>query len=296
MIIVFVVIISFIILFLFFKNSSKQIKVTKSYVITTHTDKGQQRIEFLKKNFSRYKMPPIELHYAIPGKDVDYSVFHPEINSFLLESQISLAYSMYQVLEKIAHGDDEWCYFFEDDARVINVKEGFDLTIIKNVPRDAEMIVFSRGTRDKVFEGNLVDIKETWAGGNMHGQLISKEGAKKLIKALVPIWTANDVQLYKCSCDWKHEISENQTEYDLKRDDEHCKKMGDVKNEKQEPCIKMYKSINIFEQTSNPGRPEKYINDVKSYHELVLKGESDYAIHPIDWIKPVTYQESTTLT
>lgn len=280
----------------FFIFRKKEIKVTKSYVITTHTDKGQQRIELLKKNFSRYKMPPIELHYAIPGKDIDYSVFHPEIKEFLSETQISLCFAMYQVLEKIAHGSDEWCYFFEDDARIVNVKEGFDLTIIKNVPRDADMIVFSRGTRNKVFEGELLDVKETWAGGNMHGQLISKEGAKKLIKALVPMWAAFDVQFYKCSCDWKHEVSETQTEYDLKRDDEHCKKMGDIKNEKQEPCIKMYKSINIFEQTSNPGRPEKYMNNVKSYHELVLKGKSDYAIHPIDWIEPVTYQESTTLT
>ena len=252
-------------------------------------------MKLLEKNFSRYILPPIEIHYAVPGDQVDYSVFHPKINEFLSSSQISLAYAMYQVIEKIAHGKDEWCYFFEDDARIVNVKEGFDLTTIKNIPHDAEMIVFSRGLRNKIFEGSLDYNKTTWGGGNMHGQLLSKTGAQKLLKALVPIWTANDVILYKCACDWKHEISETQTEYDLKRDDEHCSNLGDVKNEIHLPCIKMYESVYIFEQTSNPGRPEEFYDNVKSYHEKVLNGEADYAIHPLDWIDPVEYKDSTTL-
>ena len=265
------------------KNDLVLINITKAYVLSMNSEKGRERIAGLYNNFKYYKLPEIEIFYGTSPNDFDEHTidkFHPK--NPLSKPQISNTKAMYDILVTIANGQHEWVYVFEDDARIVNVSENSDLSKMY-VPADSEVIILSRG-KDIVWENNTkLEYERVYGGGLAHATLYSKKSAQKLIKALLPLWNVFDIMLYKTSCDWKHEVGKYQTQDDLESHDTYTQNMG-IQNKQTEPCVIMYSSIRIFDQTSNPTPPIRNDNNLEEIHKQIIDKHAGYAIHPNDWI------------
>lgn len=253
----------------------KTVHVTKSYVITTNTKKGKDRIELLKRNFSRYKLPEIEIYYSVEHVDPNDKIFENGFGETLSKGQKGSAHSIIEVLKMIRDGPDEWCYLFEDDARVVNCELGQDLTTIRGVPLDADFIAVGRGSDEEVFNGTMKNIKTVNGGAYTHALLMSRKCAGNLIKAIIPIWYCIDVMIYKASCFFNEQNDEKGSELAAK---------FNRKNERLEPCVRIYCAQRIFDQTSNPTPPCRISEEDVTFQEKIMNKQAGYVIHPEDWV------------
>lgn len=212
------------------------IHITRAIVIRSRSNKSNARVASLQRNFARYKLPPVEFLYAKAPGYLSYTwlawrgVFHPKFKDHHSDAQISLALAMYEAFERVARGSDSWVYVFEDDARVVNVPLGGDLVTLRDVPADAEFLAVSR-QHNRVHNGSFAPAEPVIGGGLMQALLVSREGARKLVQALKPIWAPNDVILYKAGCAWVPQPLGHQSAYDLERDFGAEKKMPGIKNQ-----------------------------------------------------------------
>lgn len=275
-------------------KTDKTVTMTAAYVITTHTPKGMNRMQSLMRNFARYKLPPVYPHYAKPFEDIDQEklinegVFHPNMYEIIGEKNgyVSFNFAWYSVIDQIANGDDEWVYVFEDDARVVNVELGYDLTTFV-IPLDADCITWGTGY-DVVYGSENHKYIPRRGGGMAHALAISRQGAQKLLLAMTPLTHAFDITLPICGCAWVHEVTEHQTKENLDIADSIHQKFG-LELAKKEPCLNIYYSVRLFEQTSNPTPPILVSEESK---EMFLKTVAErvgtmtlgYAIDPEDWV------------
>lgn len=265
------------------ENRLQRIGITKAYILSVPNEKGKQRLQFIEKNFSRYKLPKLQVINA-PDIDTNFDstgIFHPKLQ--LTKQQMSISLGFFNIYNMIAQGEDEWCYVFEDDARVVNCLEGTDLTFMY-VPRDTEYIRCSSGIDTLYHPNNKINFRPITGGGLLHASIVSRKGAMKIVKAMVPLWMMLDVQLPKCSCLWRHRISHDQTIDDLKEHDKQASMLG-IRNQRCSLCIVMYDMIRIFEQTSNPTPPIRaHLQNLDEVHGMIETGKAGYAVHPMDWI------------
>ncbi len=264
----------------------RRIHVSMSIVISMDDPKGTTRLEQLRTNFGRYALPPIEVHRPTPRalmNDDGGGVIHPYAMTWMTAGQTSLTHAYYECLQKVARGPADWAYLFEDDARVVNAVPGADLTTML-VPDDAEAIVVSRG-RDAVWDATEPpQFEPTCAGGLTHAFLVSRTGAAKLVQAIVPIWHVIDIVLFKAACTWQHKQSKYQNEAELRDHDDIARRTHGAQNAMHEPCVRMYESVRLFDQTSNPSPPARTDGmQLDELHHLIMQGRGGYAVGPVDW-------------
>lgn len=151
------------------------------------------------------------------------------------------------------------------------------------VPKDAEFIALGRG-ENAVYNSDNITYQRTAGGGLTHACVVSRTGARKLIKALVPIWTVFDILVHKASCFYDDVHEKYDDLHATKRDDDLASQMG-RKNQMLRPCVQMYEGIKIFDQTSNPTPPIRTDTMPMSIvHERIMAQDAGYMIHPKDWV------------
>lgn len=295
-IVVGIIVVAILIVFWTTRPTTTKVRITKAYVLTTNDAKGRDRIRSLRKNFERYRLPPLVLHDA-PDPEKTAKTNDPFIKGFsnhFSRNQMSNTLGFYQILQRIAEGPDRWCYIFEDDARVVNCPLGTDLVSMR-VPRDAHVVTVGVGRDDIAYLGPTRGPTPTYTrrtgGGMAHATLVSREGARRLVQALRPIWHRIDMVLVRCDCDWKRVPDEWQTETEFRDFDALAASLG-TKNDVLHPCVFIYYGTRLFEQTSSPTPPSICkipvvhacsILDVQQRHARILEGRGGYVIDPLDW-------------
>jgi hypothetical protein len=158
-------------------GETRSVHFTKALILS-HPDAKDRRAS-IQRNFARYKLPRIDFVDAIdvtalkagchavndtrPGKPAGWKTFNKECMEKRMalgvdekaadqmpHGHVALTATFVQAFRRVAQGeplqDDEMVLFFEDDARVINMAQGSDLTTMHKVPVDAEVLDFGKGT------------------------------------------------------------------------------------------------------------------------------------------------------
>jgi hypothetical protein len=110
-----------------------------------------------------------------------------------------LTIGLLEVCDKMAAGEDEWAWVFEDDVRFCNCVSEQDLTELLHVPLDAELVSPSRGTFEHVYVKHNATYSVTWGGGLNHALILSKAACRKMQHyAKTHTWRGNsDNDLYR---------------------------------------------------------------------------------------------------
>jgi len=130
---------------------------------------------------NNYKLPPINIHFGYTPETVQNARFY----EFMYNKQQTNYHTlgMLEIFDNfVKENSDEnrWLLYFEDDVRPINIKLGDDLSILYNVPSNAEFI------RPYIGKNEPCDIQHlkyntSYSGGYNHAFYISVSGCKKVL-------------------------------------------------------------------------------------------------------------------
>lgn len=197
-----------------------------------------------------YKIPPLEVFYGYTHETVKQAKFYDlMVNP---NTRIELPVGLLEIYENFVNkypNKNAWMLYLEDDVRIVNLKPGSDVSILYNVPEDAELIRPYIG-KNELTTMNTIKYKKSFGGGNNHAVYISVSGCKKVLKyAKKYKWKyRSDMDLYKLGVG----SGGVPTAYDAwtLRETENQNKVSIIPEEEK---IRMYSMDHIiFNQTSLP--------------------------------------------
>ena len=154
-----------------------EIKVKECIMLSIDNDKYNKSRNETLSVLNEYKLPNISVHFGYSWKNVNNSPFY----KFMDGPRCELTCGMLEIFEKFAStSNNEWLLFFEDDVRPVNISKEEDLTVLYNVPVDAELIRPYIGENTKC---KLKDLKykKSFGGAYNHAFYISTSGCQKVI-------------------------------------------------------------------------------------------------------------------
>jgi len=208
------------------------------------------------KLLDNYKIPPLEVFYGYTRETVKQAKFYNLM--YNKERRIELPVGLLEIYEKFVNkypNKNAWMLYLEDDVRIVNLEPGSDVSILYNVPSDAELIRPFIGS-NKMTTMESVKYRKSFNGVYNHAVYISVSGCKKVLKyAKKHKWKYNsDIDLYRLAVgaggfptgyeSWSFMYSDNQ---------------NNISNLiPEEDKIRMYSMDHIiFNQTSLPCAPFK---------------------------------------
>jgi len=146
-----------------------------------------------------YKIPPLEVFYGYTRETDKESRFYE-----LMENPVNLNMLTVGMLEifdnfvKKYPNKNAWMLYLEDDVRIVNLKPGSDVSILYNIPADAELIRPYLGSNEMTTMESI-KYKKSFNGVYAHAFYISVSGCKKVLKyAKTHKWKwACDVDLFR---------------------------------------------------------------------------------------------------
>lgn len=173
-----------------------EIKIKECIMLSIDDDKYNKSRNETLSILNEYKLPVISVHFGYSWKNVNTSSFY----EFMEGPRCELTCGMLEIFERFVStsNGNEWLLFFEDDVRPVNISKGEDLTVLYNVPVDAELIRPYIGENTKC---NLKDLKykKSFGGGLNHAIYISTSGCQKVLNYTKKYkWGGcADIDLYK---------------------------------------------------------------------------------------------------
>jgi hypothetical protein len=177
-------------------------KIDNCVVLSINSPKYNQIRNETLDILQDYKLPPLEVYFGYSSDTVSKAPFYDYMMHYD-DMRYELVLGMLDILENFAnmHKDrNAWLLFFEDDVRPVNIPVGEDLTVLYNIPEDAELI------RPYLGKNNPADMKtmtyyKSFGGGMNHAFYISASGCKKVVQyAKKHKWRyQSDMDLYRLS-------------------------------------------------------------------------------------------------
>lgn len=202
---------------------------------------------------NKYKIPNIKIFYGYTPSTVSQSKYY---NLMKYKNQRNeLALGMLEIFDIFVNkyknlNINTWLLYFEDDVRPINIEKKEDLTVLYNIPVDAELIRPYIGKNEKINIRNM-SYKLSYGGGLNHAFYISVSGCKKVINYANKFsWKyVCDIDLYK--------IAKGCGGFPTAYDSWNLSSVDGVNNItpllREDEKINMYSMSNcIFDQTSLP--------------------------------------------
>jgi hypothetical protein len=160
-----------------YKGATKSIRLTKAFVRSVKIPKYaislQRTLDLLPPG-----LPPVETVYGYTSESCVDTAWYPYMHEAAARKELTIG--LLEVCDKMAAGEDEWAWVFEDDVRFCNCVPGQDFTEMLHVPADAELLSPSRGAHHNVYDTRNSTYKLTWGGGLNHALIISKTACRKL--------------------------------------------------------------------------------------------------------------------
>ena len=205
-------------------GATRDVHFAKALILTL--PRAKQRQASVRKNLARYNLPPIEFVDAVdakplkegchvvlderPGKPPGWKTFNKECMQRRMDhgvdekaadqmphGHVAITLTWIKALRRVATmsteelADDDFVYLFEDDVRVINMAPGTDLTLIKGVPADAELLDLGKGARAEVYSAaDGGSFFHTFGGALVHALALSRRGARKALAIFEPSFYA----------------------------------------------------------------------------------------------------------
>jgi len=146
-----------------------------------------------------YKIPPLEVFYGYTPETVKESRFYELMKN--PDNRNELTVGMLEIFDNFVNkypNKNAWMLYLEDDVRIINLKPGSDVSILYNIPPDAELIRVHYGANEMT-SMELIKYKKSYNGGLNHALYISVSACKKVLKyAKKHKWKyPADIDLYK---------------------------------------------------------------------------------------------------
>ena len=203
-----------------------------------------------------YKLPPLDIYYGYTRETGKNSRFYDRMLYPEIRNELTLG--MLEIFENFVNkypNKNAWMLYFEDDVRIVNLQPGSDVSILYNIPSNAELIRPYIGT-NTITTMDSIKYKKSYNGGLNHALYISVSACKKVLKyAKIHKWKyICDVDLYRLAVGsggfptgidgWSLKVSDNQ---------------NNISNLiPEEDKIHMYSMDHIiFNQTSLPCAPFK---------------------------------------
>jgi hypothetical protein len=173
-------------------------------------------------NLRRYVLPPLRVHLGYTPQTMhrapnyasmrDPVRYRGELTLGMLDifaefAELASKSSKSSKSSQSSHSghSGQWLLYLEDDVRPVNVRENADLSVLRNIPVDAELIRPIVG-RDEPVDLGSVTYAHSYGGGLNHSFYISASGCRKVLEYAKKYgWRyAADVDLYKlargCGC------------------------------------------------------------------------------------------------
>jgi len=158
------------------------IDIYKCVMLSINSPKyDKTREETLQILLNHYILPPLRVHYGYTKETASSCKFYEYMQNKNNRNEFTLG--MLEIFENFANEDENenrWMLYLEDDVRVINLKEGDNLSILYNVPVDAELIRLYNGKNEPCDITN-VKYKISHGGGYCHAFYIKVSACKKVI-------------------------------------------------------------------------------------------------------------------
>jgi len=175
------------------------IQVVESVMITVDIPKYNKSRSETIKLLKDYKIPPLEVFYGYTSDSAKESRFYKLMKHVGHRNELTVG--MLEIFDNFVNkypDKNAWMLYLEDDVRIINLKPGSDVSILLNVPQDAELIRVHYGINEMTTM-ELIKYKKSYSGDFNHALYISVSACKKVLKyAKKHKWTWScDVDLYK---------------------------------------------------------------------------------------------------
>jgi hypothetical protein len=151
---------------------------------------------------SEYRLPPIEIYFGYTEDTIKKAPFYDYMMHYD-SMRYELVLGMLDVFDNFINkynNRNAWLLFFEDDVRPVNIDTDEDLTVLYNIPEDAELIRPYLGSNESADMKNMTYYK-SFGGGMNHAFYISVSGCKKVMHYLKKHkWRyQSDMDLYRLS-------------------------------------------------------------------------------------------------
>jgi hypothetical protein len=149
-----------------------------------------------------YELPPLEVYIGYTPETVHKAQYYNYMMHYK-NMRYELVLGMLDVFDNFVNkynDQNAWLLFLEDDVRPVNVEVGEDLSVLYNIPEDAELIRPYLGKNEKADMKNMTYYR-SFGGGMNHAFYISVSGCKKVIHyAKKYKWRyQSDMDLYRLS-------------------------------------------------------------------------------------------------
>lgn len=149
-------------------------------------------------NLRRFVLPPVRVHLGYTPQTMHRAPYYRYMRD-PTRQRGELALGMLDVFAEFAREHASgWLLYLEDDVRPVNVRDGADLGVLRNIPADAELIRPIVG-RDEPVDLGSVTYRHSYGGGLNHAIYISASGCRKVVEyARAHGWRyVCDIDLYK---------------------------------------------------------------------------------------------------
>jgi hypothetical protein len=156
------------------------IKIDKCVMLSVNIEKYNKIRRETLSILNKYKLPPIFVRFGYTPETQKQSPFY-DFMSNNTRSEITVA--MLEIFDNFVKESkgNEWLLYLEDDVRVVNINDGEDLSILYNVPMDAELIRPYIGKNNHCDNMKTMKYKISYGGGYNHAFYISVSGCKKVL-------------------------------------------------------------------------------------------------------------------
>jgi hypothetical protein len=178
-------------------NKLDTISIDKCYMLSVNIPKYNNIRNGTLALLKNYKLPPVEVFFGYTDKTAKNAPFYDLLENKNQRNELTMG--MFAIFNDFVNKKETgWMLYLEDDVRLINLPVGEDLTVLHNVPEDAEII------RPYIGKNEQCDIKNinycvSYGGGLNHAFYISVVGCKKVLNyAKKYKWKYNcDIDIYK---------------------------------------------------------------------------------------------------
>jgi hypothetical protein len=149
-------------------------------------------------NLRRFVLPPVRVHLGYTPQTMHRAPYYRYMRD-PTRHRAELALGMLDVFAEFAREfSSGWLLYLEDDVRPVNVRDGADLGVLRNIPADAELIRPIVG-RDEPVDLGAVTYRHSYGGGLNHAIYISASACRKVLAyARAHGWRyVCDIDLYK---------------------------------------------------------------------------------------------------
>ena len=157
------------------------VRVDSCVMLSVDIKKYESARDATLANLRRYVLPPVRVHLGYTSKNMHNSPYYSLMQD-PVKYRAELTLGMLDIFtEFVSEHESGWLLYFEDDVRPVNVPDGTDFSVLRNIPVDAELIRPIIG-RDEDVDIDSVKYRHSYGGGNNHGFYISVSGCKKVLK------------------------------------------------------------------------------------------------------------------